>query len=214
MVWYLKTKQNNEQRTTNEQTNNEPRMAAFGIRGLHFEPREPDMPPPPIHNPFEFFRAQIDLEIARVNANVQIHIANAQVEIARINANARVDIAEIRAEENVEVAEIRDDCNVLREIQLPNRLVNRPHNRDEKIFSLIKFYCNRNNNIIIWSPLYRYIRYILEEDGEYTYRSESSFKGTVRGQVTLRNIDNPNFNRSPCFINIRRGVWEYIPHEC
>ena len=63
-------------------------MPAFGIPGLYFEPREPDMPPPPLHNPFEFFRAQIDLEIARINANVHIHIANAQVEIARINAKA------------------------------------------------------------------------------------------------------------------------------
>ena len=68
-------------------------MAAFG--GLYYEPREPDMPPPPLHNPFEFFRAQIDLEIARINANVHIHIANAQVEIARINAKACVEIAEI-----------------------------------------------------------------------------------------------------------------------
>ena len=37
-------------------------MPAFGIPGLYFEPREPDMPPPPIHNPFEFFHAQVDIK--------------------------------------------------------------------------------------------------------------------------------------------------------
>ena len=40
-------------------------MSAFGIQGLYFEPREPDMPPPPINNPFKFFRAQVEIKIPK-----------------------------------------------------------------------------------------------------------------------------------------------------